>query len=110
MVTAEMILALAAPLIGAGAGSYFGLKGALNGTREGVRQALVVLAEVRDLARDTYRDLEEHRRETMSLTAAVTRLDGTIRQQNDRLDRVEEREARDTALRVERRNLERGGS
>jgi hypothetical protein len=37
------------PLIGAGAGSYFGLKSALNG--------------IRQTTRDTLRELQEHRRD-----------------------------------------------
>lgn len=49
------------------------------------------------------------RERTHDLSDAIIKLDGTVMRLNDRLDAIEERDARDTALILERRNTQRGG-
>jgi len=49
----SLLAQLLGPLLGAGAGSYFGLKSALNGIRATVGRTEEAVGEVRDLARDT---------------------------------------------------------
>jgi len=56
----DALFALLGPLIGAGAGSYFGLKSALNGLRERSVHIESVLVEVRDHTRDTKNSLVDH--------------------------------------------------
>lgn len=66
---------LLGPLIGAGAGSYFGLKGALNGLKERtvrIEAAQIrheaATAEVRDIARDTHFEVVEARRKLEAIS------------------------------------------
>ena len=62
--TIDSIAALIGPLVGAGAGTYFGLKGALNGLKETAKRIDLSLTEVRDIVRDTARDVEQHRQDS----------------------------------------------
>jgi len=49
----SLLAQLLGPLLGAGAGSYFGLKSALNGLRATTARTEERVNEVRDFARDT---------------------------------------------------------
>ena len=66
----DALLALAGPLIGAGAGSYFGLKGALNGLRERSQRIEEGVKRVEQLVTahrlDTSRYVAEIRRDVQS--------------------------------------------
>ena len=61
----ELLERIAGPLLGAGAGSYFGLKSAINGMRE--------------TTRDTLKELQQHRRDSIAyvgrVEAAIAALD-----------------------------------
>lgn len=63
--TFGLIAALAGPLIGAGAGSYFGLKGALNGLKAFSHRAEAIMANIRDTNMEALFELKEHRRESL---------------------------------------------
>lgn len=52
------------PLIGAGAGSYFGLKGALNGLRESARRAEGSLDSIERSNMQVLFEMIEHRKES----------------------------------------------
>jgi hypothetical protein len=59
----NLIYAMAAivgPLVGAGAGTYFGLRGAINGLKERSERMEHILTEVRDHARDAVQGLKVH--------------------------------------------------
>ena len=53
----DALAQLAGPLFGAGLGSYFGLKSALNG--------------IKQTTRDTLREVQEHRRDTARYVADI---------------------------------------
>lgn len=57
----QTFAALVGPLVGAGAGTYFGLKGAINGLRERTQRIEQTQNEIRDYARDTFHLLKERR-------------------------------------------------
>lgn len=65
------------PLIGAGAGSYFGLKGALNGLKESARRADGHLEGIKDISKEALLQLVEHRKESRQF---VTDLKQDIRE------------------------------
>lgn len=63
--TMTLVAALAGPLIGAGAGSYFGLKGALNGLKAFSHRAEAIMETIRDTNREALFELREHRKESL---------------------------------------------
>lgn len=65
------IAVLIGPLVGAGAGSYFGLKGALNGLKESAKRAERFLESIRDTTRVALLQLEEHRAESRAAVAEL---------------------------------------
>lgn len=62
--TVQLVGMILGPLLGAGAGTYFGLKGALNGLKESARRADTNLEIIKDVNRQALFELIEHRKET----------------------------------------------
>lgn len=57
------ISAILGPLIGAGAGSYFGLKGALNGIKDRTSRIEAIAQDNHDALKDIDHQVREMRRE-----------------------------------------------
>lgn len=67
--TIQLLGLILGPLIGAGAGSYFGLKGALNGLKESARRADGHLEQIKDTNKLALFELIEHRKESRQFVA-----------------------------------------
>ena len=72
--TLQLLGMIVGPLVGAGAGSYFGLKGALNGLRERSARIEGTLGEVRDHTRDTALGFRDYAKEGRAAMAQIARL------------------------------------
>ena len=60
LATLQLAGAVLGPLIGAGAGSYFGIKSSLNGLKERSLRMENSLTDIRDHARDTLTAVKQH--------------------------------------------------
>jgi hypothetical protein len=72
--TVQLIAMIVGPLVGAGAGSYFGLRGAINGLRERSARIESTLGEVRDHARDTAVGFRDYARDGRVAMVQIARL------------------------------------
>lgn len=59
-----VVISLTGPLLGAGVGTYIGLRISLNGLRGQTTRIEDVLGEVRDFSRDTCKMTAEHVKDT----------------------------------------------
>lgn len=62
--TLQLMSMILGPLVGAGAGTYFGLKGALNGLKESARRAEASLGSIERSNMQALFELVEHRKES----------------------------------------------
>ena len=60
LATLQLAGTILGPLIGAGAGSYFGIKSSLNGLKERSLRMENSLTDIRDHARDTLTAVKQH--------------------------------------------------
>ena len=77
--TLSAFMAVLGPLIGAGAGSYFGLKSAINGLRERSARMESTLGEVRDYTRDTALGFADYAKEGRAAMERIKHIDGELR-------------------------------
>ena len=67
------VAAVVGPLLGAGAGTFFGLRSGLNGLRETAQRMESTLVGVRDNTRDTMLEMQHHMEDTNRRAGAAAR-------------------------------------
>ncbi len=72
--TISLIAVLLGPLIGAGAGTFFGLRGALNGLNERGKRMEHTLGETREFSRDSCLMMRDHQEETRATATKIDRI------------------------------------
>ena len=72
--TITLIAILLGPLIGAGAGTFFGLRGALNSLRERGKRMEGTLDETRDFSRDSCLMMRDHQKESRATATQVAHI------------------------------------
>ncbi len=70
----SLIAVLLGPLIGAGAGTFFGLRGALNGLNDRGKRMETTLGEAREFSRDSCLMMRDHQKETRATATKVDRI------------------------------------
>jgi hypothetical protein len=67
------VAAVVGPLLGAGAGTFFGLRSGLNGLKETAQRLESTLIDVRDNSRDTLNEMKHHKEDTSRRAGAAAR-------------------------------------
>ncbi len=67
------VAAVVGPLLGAGAGTFFGLRSGMNGLRETAQRMEGTLIDVRDNSRDTLHEIQRHMDDTNRRAGAAAR-------------------------------------